>query len=365
LTPPVVRTWLKNLVGLGSKALATPKLQRAVRWLTGSDQQQRHVHRSSIILVAIFTFVVGCVYLYLGTSFPSQTGLSATVLARSVAFNASATTPLVFDANLAFSIRKQFGRDVARLRVENVESIDPPIPDIESDGDIVLEASSLSLTGITVARGASFGLTLARGDLLRVQAGQGSFTVIATEPLTILAGGRKIPLSALGAITFRSGQSGQIPMLIVGKVAFPSAKEHSEDVLPPLLIENVPITTLRFGHENGATDLAPFVSSIESGSVTLDKTSQKLKLEQRAALSLSHFDGMLVSLELGHDGNHVIFTGSVDSVALGPAGFSHDVTPSKLDIFYHIAWLRLACGAILAMLSSAGALLFVIEREKA
>jgi hypothetical protein len=352
------------------KEAVRPKLvfafpKHVLKEFWGGDRKRQRLHRGNLVLLCGVAVVIGAVFAGLASSVPGTAPLTASVLARSVAFDTSSQSPLVVGANLAFAIRPDKDKnDTARLLVGNYQSADPPIPGLQPGTSVIIQAATLRLTQITLRGSASFGMNLARGDELRILAEGGSLTIATTGTVKANADGSPSILNVPdGTITFRSAIGSHVPLRLEGRIAFPTLDEADKAAIPPLLIEDAAITTLRFGRENGTTSVAPFVSSIESGRLRLVKTDEVLTLERGSPLSLGDFDGTLISLDLRHDGAHAMFTGHAKTVALGPAGFSQDVTPSWFDVLYHITWIKVACAAFLTFVGALGTI-FVFDSEK-
>ncbi len=166
-------------------------------------------------------------------------------------------------------------------------------------------------------------------------------------------------------VTVRSEDGRATPLWLDARLAtLPSSPANEGDSDPGFLLEELSVSRLWFDREEGIAGTTPFVSSIDRGDITLVDTGEKLHLDSGAPLDMDRFEGQVVLLALERDGFHVTFTGRTSRLLLGPVGFEQDVTPSVLDVLYHIRWVRLACLAIFAILAAVVAEHFARPRSE-
>jgi hypothetical protein len=81
------------------------------------------------------------------------------------------------------------------------------------------------------------------------------------------------------------------------------------------------ISLIRFGRRAATTDFGTtFVSTVASGAVQLVDLEREVKLDRGAWVIIGYSVG---------------FSGAARHVAIGPAGFAEDLTPTWLDYLYH------------------------------
>lgn len=312
-----------------------------------------------IVTLAAVLFVVGVLFA-LGVSHPHDVRITGRVVAHSVYLRLShaSAESLALNAELALSLEP----GVARVSSFSSVSPGPTVSGSKPSSHLTISAPSIALTALHVAEGGTMQLFVSpSARALRVMAGGGAAFEFETASPTHLRLGSGLewqpPSGDAGSVITRSEDGRPTPMVLDAHVAIPAeTKADQGDADVGFMLEDVSVDLLRFGREMGVADLTPFVSSIDSGEVTLVGTGDKLPLDAGSPLRLDGFVGHIVHLALQHDGWHLIFTGRAKSVRLGPVGFEEDVTPTRLQVLSHIQWVQLACAAIGVVLTTVGAL---------
>ena len=151
---------------------------------------------------------------------------------------------------------------------------------------------------------------------------------------------------APGVVRVSTEGKSAVPMRFEATAARTANDSSSPD--GPAILEGVSVSSLRFGRESGRPADEAFASSIVRGSITLVDNADKEDLQIGSPLALTGLDGSISRLSLEHDGMHLLFTGYVDKVELGPSGFARRLTPSVLDVYYHRrSWRLFGAAAIL------------------
>ena len=114
-----------------------------------------------------------------------------------------------------------------------------------------------------------------------------------------------------------------------------------------LVLGEMQVSGLSFFDErsSGAGESA-FASQIERGTLTMTDADEQLTLARGAALRLGDAHGIVSELQVGKDGLHIIFEGTVATAALGRGDFDHNVKPSLLEWLYHQQKIGFLWGAV-------------------
>lgn len=311
----------------------------------------RHVTliRYVVPFVVALTIALGILSVWRPESFR----LTGTLVARSVALrlDPAAADGLVADTSLDFAPSRRATSNRVRVEVDAVAGTLPGIEGFKPGSTVELDASSLGLSALSVARGGTLRITLERySHLLRLEAtGGASFTLVVGDTGTVRFGTPARALDA-GILTLRSDPALPVPMTLRARLGnrLPKVSADSDDD-PLLALADIPVHGLRFGRERTETAVDPFVSSIESGKVTIVATGDTRTLDTGAPLSMTGFRGTVVNLELGRDGLHLTFAGEARDVELGPVSFPRSAKPSWLDVLSHLAWVRALVTVLLSM----------------
>jgi hypothetical protein len=111
-----------------------------------------------------------------------------------------------------------------------------------------------------------------------------------------------------------------------------------------LLLRNLSIGALSFAQETASGETRKFESTILGGRIVLPAAADTILLRPGDAISLAGLRGRIVALEVGPT-IELRFEGHVKRIALGPEGFSQDVTPRLLETSYHSKSLAFFWGA--------------------
>lgn len=110
---------------------------------------------------------------------------------------------------------------------------------------------------------------------------------------------------------------------------------------------NIPVNKLSFSRGDGSADEGSFfISGIQSGTVTLGDTGEKVALQEKDQLYLESPTGLIQELELGPDALRLSFKGRTKKASIGVTGFEENLTPTWLSYLYHQERLGFLWGAV-------------------
>ncbi len=110
---------------------------------------------------------------------------------------------------------------------------------------------------------------------------------------------------------------------------------------------NIPINKLSLvREESGADERSFFISGIDSGTVTVGDTGEKVALKEKDQLYLESATGVIQELELGPDALRLSFKGRAKKVSVGVTGFEENLAPTWLSYLYHQERLGFLWGAV-------------------
>ena len=101
-----------------------------------------------------------------------------------------------------------------------------------------------------------------------------------------------------------------------------------------------------FDERSSGTGELAFASQIERGTLTLTDADEQLTLSRGAALRLGDAHGIVSEMQVGKEGLHITFEGTVATVALGRGDFDHNIKPSLLEWLYHQQKVGFLWGAV-------------------
>jgi hypothetical protein len=113
---------------------------------------------------------------------------------------------------------------------------------------------------------------------------------------------------------------------------------------------NIPVERLSFAREGSGGVGGPFfVSGIESGTITIGDTAEKVVLKGQDQLILESPSGVIRELELGPDSLRISFEGHAKKVSVGVTGFEENLVPTWLSYVYHQERLGFFWGAVVCL----------------
>ncbi len=111
--------------------------------------------------------------------------------------------------------------------------------------------------------------------------------------------------------------------------------------------QNIPINKLSFfREESGANEGSFFISGIQSGTVTIGDTGEKVALQAKDQLFLEFPTGIIQELELGPESLRLSFKGRAKKASFGVTGFEENLVPTWLSYLYHQERLGFLWGAV-------------------
>jgi hypothetical protein len=114
-----------------------------------------------------------------------------------------------------------------------------------------------------------------------------------------------------------------------------------------LVLEEMQVSGLSFFDErSSSTGESAFASQIERGTLTLTDADEQLTLSRGAALRLGDAHGIVSEMQVGKEGLHITFEGTVATAALGRGDFDHNIKPSLLEWLYHQQKVGFLWGAV-------------------
>jgi hypothetical protein len=237
--------------------------------------------------------------------------------------------------------------DPGEVRLSGLISVQPP-PEIATEridtGSATIRAKRITLAAIRL--GARTELTLdaasrAAAWLSAAGAG-GSLQFEAEGPLSILVRSQSLTTDATPlALSADAEGSRAKPLMVAGGLS----RGLSFQDLPMAPA----ISLIRFGRRSATPGFgATFVSTVISGAIQLVDVEREVKLNPGAWVKIDEFHGHIFELEQSGAQYSVGFSGAAGHVAIGPAAFAEDLTPTCLDYLYHQQWLKLLWAGALA-----------------
>ena len=114
-----------------------------------------------------------------------------------------------------------------------------------------------------------------------------------------------------------------------------------------ITLRNIRINKLSFFREESGADAGSFfISGIESGTVTVGDTGEKIALNEKDQLYLESPIGIIQELELGPDTLRLSFKGRAKKASFGVTGFEENLVPTWLSYLYHQERLGFLWGAV-------------------
>lgn len=267
---------------------------------------------------------------------PGDLRLSGRLVASSVT--------MVLDDGLEINPDLDF--EVGDVRLSGLRSVQPP-PEIGAEridaGSAAIRAKRLTLAAIRLGPGAELTLDAApRATWLSAAGAVGSLQFEAEGPLSISAGGQQLTTDATPvALSVAAEGSRAKPLVVAGAIARGFSFQG--------LTTAPAVSLIRFGRRAATPDFgAAFVSTVVSGAVQLVDIEREVKLNPGDWVKIDKFRGHVFELEQSGADYSVGFSGSGRRVAIGPAGFAEDLTPSCLEYLYHQEWLKLLWAGALA-----------------
>ena len=239
--------------------------------------------------------------------------------------------------------------DPGEVRLSGLRSVQPPAEiateRIEATS-ATFRAKRITLSAIHLGAGAELTLDAAKraSSWLQVAGAGGSLEFEADGPLSIAVGGKSLTTDATSnplALSAQAAGSIAKPLSVAGGL---SRGLSFQD------LQTAPaISLIRFGRRAATSDFgATFVSTVVSGEIQLVDIEREVKLDRGAWVMIDGFHGHIFEFEQNELGYSVGFSGAARQVAIGPAGFTEDLTPTCLDYLYHQEWLKLTWAAALA-----------------
>jgi hypothetical protein len=239
--------------------------------------------------------------------------------------------------------------DPAEVRLSGLRSVQPPAEiateRIEATS-ATIRAKRITLSAIHLGARAELTLDAAKRASAWLQAagGGGSLEFEADGPLSIAVGGKSLTTDATSnplALSTQAEGSMAKPLSLAGNLS----RGISFRDLPTAPT----ISLIRFGRRAATTDFgATFVSTVVSGAIQLVDVDREVKLDRGAWVKIDGLNGHIFEFEQNESGYSVGFSGVARHIAIGPAGFAEDLTPTCLDYFYHQEWLKLTWAGALA-----------------
>jgi hypothetical protein len=110
---------------------------------------------------------------------------------------------------------------------------------------------------------------------------------------------------------------------------------------------NIPVNKISFlREESGADKGSFFISGIESGTVTVGDTGEKVQLKEKDHLYLESATGVIQELELSSDALRLSFKGRAKKASVGVTGSEENLVPTWLSYLYHQERLGFLWGAV-------------------
>jgi hypothetical protein len=259
----------------------------------------------------------------------------------------ASSVTMVLDDSL--QVEPDLDFDPGEVRLSGLRSIQPPAEiateRIEATS-ATIRAKRITLSAIHLGSGAELTLDAAKraSTWLQAAGAGGSLEFEADGPLSIAVGGKSLTTDATSnplALSAQADGSMANPLSVAGDLSH----GFSFQDLPTAPT----ISLIRFGRRAATTDFGTiFVSTVASGAVQLVDLEREVKLDRGAWVIIDGFHGHIFELEQNESGYSVGFSGAARHVAIGPAGFAEDLTPTWLDYLYHQEWLKLTWAAALA-----------------
>ena len=311
-------------MSMGSKPCGRGRLDRIrIVW-------RRHGNLILIACVLLGTLILAT------ARWPGELRLSGRLIASSVT--------MVLDDGLEINPDLDF--EAGDVRLSGLRSVQPP-PEIGAEridaGSAAIRAKRLTLAAIRLGAGAELTLDASsRAAWLSAAGAAGSLQFEAEGPLTISAGGQRLTTDAAPvALSAEAEGSTARPLVVAGVIS----RGLSFQDLPTAPA----VSLIRFGQRAATPDFgAAFISTIVSGSIRLIDLDRELKLDPGAWVRIGEFHGRIFELEQRGAEYSVGFSGVGRRVAIGPAGFAEDLTPSCLEYLYHQEWIKLLWAGALA-----------------
>jgi hypothetical protein len=260
----------------------------------------------------------------------------------------ASSVTMVLDDGL--QIEPDIDFDKGEVRLSGLRSVQPPAEiateRIEAKS-ATFSAKHITLSAIHLGDRAELTLDAAQraSAWLQTAGAEGSLEFEADGPLSIAVGNDK-PLATEAtpnplAMSAQSDGSIARPLSVAGVVS----RGLSFQDLP----KAPAVSLIRFGRRASTTDFgATFVSTVDSGAIQLVDIDREVKLDRGAWVMIDGLHGHIFELEPSESGYSVGFSGVARRIAIGPAGFAEDLTPTSLEYLYHQQWLQLLWAGTLA-----------------
>jgi hypothetical protein len=259
----------------------------------------------------------------------------------------ASSVTLVLDSGL--QIEPDLDFDTGEVRLSGLRSVQPPAEiateRIEAKS-ATFRAKRITLSAIHLGAGAELTLDAAKraSTWLQAAGAGGSLEFEADGPLSIAVGGKLLTTEVTAnplALSAQSDGSIAKPLSVAGVVS------------RGLNFQDLPyapaVSLIRFGRRAATSDFgATFVSTVVSGAIQLVDIDREVKLDRGAWVMIDGLRGHIFEFEQNESGYSVGFSGAARHIAIGPAGFAEDLTPTSLDYLYHQEWLKLTWAAALA-----------------
>jgi hypothetical protein len=106
--------------------------------------------------------------------------------------------------------------------------------------------------------------------------------------------------------------------------------------LNELILRDMPVQDLNFMRESSDVRLRDiWQSELQSATLTMTDTGEKMTLNDGAMLRLSHSSGTAISLRIVPDAIRLRFEGKVRGITLGRGDFVRDLRPTLLEYVFH------------------------------
>lgn len=239
--------------------------------------------------------------------------------------------------------------DTGEVRLSGLRSVQPPAEiateRIEATS-ATFRAKRITLSAVHLGAGAELTLDAAKraSTWLEAAGAGGSLEFEADGPLSIAVGGRSLTTEATSnplALSAQSDGSIAKPLSVSGVV--PRGLSFQDLPSAPA------VSLIRFGRRAATTDFgATFVSTVVSGAIQLVDIDRDVTLDRGAWVIIEGLRGHIFEFEQNESGYSVGFSGTARDIAIGPAGFAEDLTPTCLEYLYHQQWLQLLWAGALA-----------------
>jgi hypothetical protein len=257
----------------------------------------------------------------------------------------ASSVTMVLDDGLQFKPDLDF--EPSEVKLSGLRSVQPPL-EIATEridiGSATFRAKRLTLAAIRLGAGTELTLDAAsRGATWLSAAGAGASLQFEAEgPLSILARGQSLSTDATPLALSAEGEGSRAKPLALAGVLSRGLSFQDLPTAPA-------ISLIRFGRRAATPEFgATFVSTVVSGGIQLVDIEREVKLNPGAWVKIDEFRGNIFELEQSGAAYSVGFSGAARHVAIGPAAFAEDLTPSLLEYLYHQEWLKLLWAGALA-----------------